>query len=361
MVFQILKWLAFLILGLLSVVLIGLQAYKFYLRIATRIETHNGISWLEEVELGGQRQWIFIRGEDRNNPVLIFLHGGPGAPLFGISSSRTLYSELIKHFTIVHWDQRGAGKSFSRDLPVKSLTFGRLVEDCNELIDYTRDRFNAQKVFVVGHSWGSVIGFKTAYRYPEKIHAFVGVAQIISNHEKLAISYDFVVDAAKNSEDGKRLNTLEAIGPPPFDTLEEIMELNRNISHFGGVMRKAGLEQSATMLGFLTSPEYSFSEGLRAMRLKGMEFTISALWDEIEDMDIAEEIRSIEIPIYFFEGKFDMANPTVIVEDFYNNLEDRKDIHLVIFEDSAHFPMIEQRKKYQDLLIRIASNKNLDE
>jgi len=328
---------------------------------STKIETPNGISSLEEITLGGLKQWIFIRGEDRNNPILIFLHGGPGAPLFGISSSRTLYAELIKHFTVVHWDQRGAGKSYSSDIPVNSLTFDRLVEDCNELIDYTRDRFNAQKVFVVGHSWGSVIGIRTAYRYPEKIHAFVGVAQIINNHEKLAISYDFVVDAAEKSGDVRRLNTLEEIGPPPFDTLEEIKELNKYISHYGGVMRNVGFQQTIAMLGFLTSPEYSLSEGLNAMRQKGMDFTIIALWDEMEDIDLAEEIRSIEVPIYFFEGKFDMANPTVIVEDFYNSLEDREDIHLVIFEGSAHFPMIEEREKYQDLLISVALKESQDE
>jgi pimeloyl-ACP methyl ester carboxylesterase len=189
----------------------------------------------------------------------------------------------------------------------------------------------------------------------------VGVAQIISNHQKLAISYDFVVDAAEESGDVRRLNTLKAIGPPPFDTLEELMELNRNISHFGGVMRNAGFEQKIAMLGFLTSPEYSLSDGLSAISLNGMEFTISALWDEMEDIDIAQEIRSIEVPIYFFEGKFDMANPTVIVEDFYNSLENREDIHLVIFEGSAHFPMIEEREKYQDLLISIASKVLQDE
>lgn len=191
MILKVLKRLAYLLVGLSSLSLIGLQAYKIILRIATRIEAPNGISSLEEIELGGQRQWIFIRGEDRNNPN-------------------------------------------------------------------------------------------------------------------------------------------------------------------GGVMRNVGFEQMTAMLGFLTSPEYSLSEGLNAMRLKGMDFTISALWDEMEDIDLAEEIRSIEVPIYFFEGKFDMANPTVIVEDFYNSLEDREDIHLVIFEGSAHLPMIEEREKYEDLLVSVA-------
>jgi pimeloyl-ACP methyl ester carboxylesterase len=358
MFLQVIKWAAYLLAGLLLLGLISLLMYRAYLVKSTKIETPNGISSLEEITPGGLKQWIFIRGEDRSNPILIFLHGGPGAPLFGISSARTLYAELIKHFTVVHWDQRGAGKSYSRDIPVKSLTFDRLVEDCNELIDYTRDRFNAQKVFIVGHSWGSVIGIKAVYGYPEKIHAYVGVGQIISNHEKLAISYDFVIDAAEKSGDVRRLDKLKEIGLPPFETPEAINVLNSHISRYGGVMRNVGFKQMIAMLGFLTSPDYSLSEGLNAMRQKGMDFTIRALWDEMEDIDVSEEIRSIEVPIYFFEGKFDMANPTVIVEDFYNSLEDRQNIHLIIFEGSAHLPMIEEREKYQDLLTSVASNES---
>ncbi|MFX0079380.1 MAG: alpha/beta fold hydrolase, partial [Candidatus Hermodarchaeota archaeon] len=131
---------------------------------------------MEEITLGDLKQWIFIRGTDQKNPVLLFLHGGPGAPLLGMSSSRKYDAELIKHFTVVHWDQRGAGKSFNRDIPVDSMTLDRFVEDCNELIDYLRNRFHTQKVFIVGHSGGTIIGIKTAHKYPEKIHAYVGVA-----------------------------------------------------------------------------------------------------------------------------------------------------------------------------------------
>ena len=355
MILQILMWWVFLLVGLVPLVFFGLQAYKIILRTTTRIASPNGISSLEPIDLGGQRQWIFIRGEDRNNPILIFLHGGPGAPLFGISSARTLYAELIKHFTVVHWDQRGSGKSYNRAMPAELLTFDRLVEDCNELIDSMRDRFKARKVIVLGHSWGSVIGIKTVYRYPEKIFAYVGVGQIISNYEKLAISYDFVVDAAEKAGDTKRLTALQEIGPPHFNSVDELQALNENIAHFGGVFRKMGFEQMTAMMGFLTSPEYSLTESMNAIRLKGMDFTLNALWDELEDIDVAEEIRSIEIPVYFLHGKFDMANPTGIVVDLYNSLEHRENIHLIMFEDSAHLPMIEEREKYQELLVSIAS------
>ena len=127
--------------GLFLFIFGGLLSYKEYLEWTTKIETPNGISSLEQVKLGNQKQWIFIRGTDQNNPVLLFLHGGPGEPILGMSSSRTRDAELIKHYTVVHWDQRGGGKSFNSDIPVQSMAFDRWVEDCNELIDYLRIKF----------------------------------------------------------------------------------------------------------------------------------------------------------------------------------------------------------------------------
>ena len=113
---------------------IGLILYKNYLRYSTRIETSNGISSLEEITLGDLKQWIFIRGTDQTNPILLFLHGGPGAPLLGMSSSRKYDAELIKHFTVVHWDQRGAGKSFSAEIPIDSMTLDRLHACMHDLL-----------------------------------------------------------------------------------------------------------------------------------------------------------------------------------------------------------------------------------
>ncbi|MHC4343805.1 MAG: alpha/beta fold hydrolase, partial [Planctomycetota bacterium] len=115
-----------------------------------------------------------------------------------------LDAELIKNFTVVHWDQRGAGKSYNSDIPVKCMTIDTLVEDCNELIEYLKNRFNTQKVFIVAHSSGSVIGIKTAHKYPEKIYAYVGVGQIINDYEQLKISYNFIVEEAKKSGDVAR-------------------------------------------------------------------------------------------------------------------------------------------------------------
>jgi len=288
------------------------------------------------------------------NTILIFLHGGPSAPMGGMSSSRKFDAELIKHFTVVHWDQRGAGKSYNRDIPIDSMTHHRLVEDCNELIDYVRNKFDTEKVFIVGHSAGTVIGIKTAHKYPEKIHAYVGVAQVINEYEKQKISYNFIVQEAEKSGDVKIQNAITVIGPPPYDTPEKDMEKARYIVRYGGFIHDNPVKQiGVAMLNFLTSPEYSLSEGMRTFRNKGLEFTMDAMWEEIRNINLTKEIQSIKVPIYFFEGKYDMITPTVLVENFYNNLDAEKGKKLIIFENSAHVPMLEEKEKYEGLLINV--------
>ncbi|MHC4154171.1 MAG: alpha/beta fold hydrolase [Planctomycetota bacterium] len=351
---KIVLYSALVLVVLLSCFLIGLLVYKNHLEDSTRIETPNGISSLEEITLGGLKQWIFIRGTDQKNPVLIFLHGGPGAPAPGMSSSRKLDAELIKNFTVVHWDQRGAGKSYNSDIPVKCMTIDTLVEDCNELIEYLKNRFNTQKVFIVAHSSGSVIGIKTAHKYPEKIYAYVGVGQIINDYEQLKISYNFIVEEAKKSGDVKIQDAIKEIGPPPYDTAEKLYEMQNYIFRFGGVIHDNSNKQIGSLLfSFLTSPEYSVSEGFENLMMKGFYFSVSAMWDEIKNINITKEIQSIEVPVYFFEGKYDMATPTVLVQKFLESLNAEKGKELVVFENSAHMPMVEEKERYEDLLVNL--------
>jgi len=347
--------------GFFSFLFIGFLLYKKYLKYSTKIETANGISSLEEITLGDLKQWIFIRGADRNNRILLFLHGGPGAPLLGMSSSRKFDSELIKHFTVVHWDQRGAGKSFYGDIPADSMTLDRFVEDCNELIDYLRNRFQTQKVIIVAHSGGTVIGIKTAYKYPEKIHAYVGVAQVVNEYEQQKVSYDFIVEEAKKSVDAGIQNAIKAIGPPPYKSPKNFLKMAGIVGKYGGFLHSKSMKDLIILtFDFLTSPEYSLLEGIRTFRNKGFYFTINAMWEEMKNVNLAKEIQSIKVPIYFFEGKYDVTTPTVVVKKFYDNLDAEKGKKLFIFEKSGHMPMMEEKERYEELLINVVLKDSLN-
>ncbi|MDJ0592326.1 MAG: alpha/beta fold hydrolase [Pleurocapsa sp. MO_226.B13] len=191
-----------------------------------------------------------MRGEDRNNPVLLVLHGGPGATAGFMPSSRNLDAELIKHFTVVHWDRRGAGKSYSRDIPISSMTFDRMVADCNELIDRLRNKFNVQKVFLVGYSAGSITGINVAHRYPEKIQAYVGISQYINDYEREKIWNDFIAKEAEKSGDVKIQRAMKAMKPLSHDAdpLEKHSEKSGYLFRYGGVIHKRKVQQLGALL-----------------------------------------------------------------------------------------------------------------
>ncbi len=336
------------------VAFIGLQSCKPYLSISTKITTPNGISSLEEITLGGIKQWIFIRGKDKNNPVLIFLHGGPGEPALGMQSSRNLDTELIKHFTVVHWDQLGAGKSYNGAIPINAMTFNRWIEDCNDLIDSLRSRFNTPKVFLVGHSGGTIVGMKIAHKFPEKIHAYVGVSQIVNYYEQQKISYNFIVEEAKKSGNTEIQNEIHAIGPPPYHIHTKELEKAEYIVKYGGFIRNDVMKEIGfILLSYLTSPEYLLLEGIKTISGKGLNFTRNSRYEEIKKINFTEEVKSLKTPVYFFQGKHDMITPTVQIEEFFNNLNAEKGKRLIIFENSAHLPILEENEKYNDLLIRL--------
>ncbi len=349
---KVITWVISVLIGFFLLIIVSLILYKNILKYSTRISTANGISSLEKITLGGEKQWIFIRGKDRTNPILLFIYGGPGEPVCAMASSRKLDAELISYFTVVHWDQRGSGKSFSRKISADSMSIDRIVEDCNELIDHLLTRFDKDKVFIVAHSSGTLFGIKTAHKYPEKIHAYVGVAQIINDYEHEKINYDFVIEEAEKSDNEKHQIAIKAIGPPPYETPKKLFEKAKYIVRYGGMIADFSAKKMISLiLPYLTSPEYSLSEGIRTILGKGRNFTTEALWKEITDVNFTKEIDSIKVPIYFFEGRYDMITPTVQVEKYYKKLKAEKGKNLIIFENSAHFPMLEEKEKYQNILI----------
>lgn len=357
--YRIGKWTAIGFAALVVVLFAGLYAAKVVLKMTTRIESSNGISSLEQVTLGGAEQWIFIRGTDVNNPVLLFLHGGPGMPIIGMATSRQLDAELIDHFTVVHWDQRGSGKSYD---PTLTMSLDQIINDGGALIDYLLDRLGQEKVYLVAHSWGTIFGAEIAYRNQEKLHAYVGISQIVDNAEKEERTYHHYLDYARRVGDDEAVERLDAIGPPPFDSLDELYGKDGCLPPTAMIKdNETAARFGLLFLGFLISPEYSWLEGIQTMRMQGMDFTIEALWDQWDSVNVAAELEAADVPEYFFEGRHDWTNPTVLVEEFYENLEDKDDVNLIIFENSAHFPMIEEKEKYQDLIINVVLKDGLND
>ena len=192
------------------------------------------IAVLESVPVGGIEQYVLIRGQSTSNPILLFLHGGPGYPQ--ISFSRKFQAELEKDFIVVQWDQRGSGTSYSRKIPEFSMNREQFVSDTIELVHYLLERFNQEKLYLAGHSWGSDLGIRTAVTIPDMLYAYIGIGQVVHTDRQEQISYTYVMDKALRDQNKKAVRELEEIGYPPYGNHETDVMVQRSwLEHYGGV------------------------------------------------------------------------------------------------------------------------------
>lgn len=182
-----------------------------------RITSPNGIASLEKISLGGVNQSIQIRGADKSKPILLFLHGGPGFPQMPFAH---LNAELERHFVVVQWDQRGAGKSYSSSIPDESMRVAQFVADAHELVQILLARFGAQRCYLVAHSWGSLFGAQLAAQHPDLFFAYVGIGQTVDLPQTEQVLYQFALDSARREDNQKAIADLQRIGRPPHSNAD---------------------------------------------------------------------------------------------------------------------------------------------
>jgi pimeloyl-ACP methyl ester carboxylesterase len=168
------------------------------------------------VRIGGIQQWVVVEGQDCANPVVLIVHGGPGNP--NTPFAHTLFGDWAKDFTVVHWDQRGAGKTYQANPPAEdeALTVERLTADGVEVARYATQRFGKRKVILMGGSWGSALAVNIAQAQPDLFHAYVGTAQMVNYQDNVAASYARTLSLARTAGDAETIGKLEALGPPPW-------------------------------------------------------------------------------------------------------------------------------------------------
>ena len=181
-----------------------------------KIVSPNGVETLTAVPINGTQQWLSVRGRDRRNPILLVLHGGPGSPT--MPEDYTFQSPWEDYFTVVEWDQRGAGKTYAANDPkivAPTMTIDQLTMDAEEVVRYVQKTYGKRKIFLMGHSWGTVLGVRLAEAHPDWFYAYVGVGQIVNMRESERIGYDFVLGQAKEHHNDTAVKELEALAPLP--------------------------------------------------------------------------------------------------------------------------------------------------
>lgn len=299
------------------------------------------------LRIGGIDQWLMIRGESVANPVLVLLHGGPGSP--ETSLFRYFNSSLEKSFTLVYWEQRGAGRSYSRDLQDKDMTIERFVADLDELVDAITQKLSKKRVVILGHSWGSALGTLYAARHPEKVCAYVGTGQIGDLQASELSSYAFVLEEAKRRNNRRALKQLDAIGKPPY-TSKSVGVQRRWLMRFVGLMRGKSFWQVFRVLR--SSPESSLV--LLPNMIRGVLFSLRTLWPQVSRLNLEIAAPELKMPVFFFIGRHDHQVAAETSAAYFAKLiAPAKE--LVWFEESAHMPPFEEADKFNAKLVELVA------
>lgn len=338
---------------IMLLVAIGAGIFTLGIRPSVRLftdaagsELPNSIAVLRDLEINGMKQWVSIRGRDRDNPVLLWLHGGPGSAQ--ISMSHYLDKELEERYVVVHWDQRGAGKSNHSGLKEETMTVQQFKDDTVALISYIKEYLGQEKIYLLGHSWGTQLGIELAYEFPEKFHGYIAVSQVVNHSRAVEIASAWLRQEMKNSNDQEGLKKLEDLKNPAHYH-KDYRELAQLVSSYGG-----NYEESILGLAKISfrAPEYNFIDYYRL--LGGMIRGGTPIHRDgiFAQYNYIESIPELEIPIYFFIGSKDYNTPFQLVEEYYIKIVAPYK-KLVIFEDSGHTPFITENEKFIQELIAV--------
>jgi pimeloyl-ACP methyl ester carboxylesterase len=303
------------------------------------------------VQINGFKQGMFIKGNNINNPVLLFLHGGPGMPEYGLTQKYP--TNLEENFIVCWWEQRGAGLSSNKNIEYEHLTVENVISDTIEVTNYLRERFNQEKIYLMGHSWGSFVGLKAAEQNHELFYAYIGVAQIAYQLKSEKIAYKYMLEQYKNNHNRSMVKKMEKYNIPDSVTIPlNYAEFRDKPMHELGIGTMHEMKSVITgiFLPIMQNTEYTFSERINIWKAKSICLNKTNLWDTMIATDLTTEITSIEIPIYFMHGVYDYTVNYSLAKEYYEKINSPLK-GFYTFEHSAHSPLFEESERVNKILL----------
>ncbi len=305
------------------------------------------LDYSENVEVNGSIQNIRVRAAKKGLPVILFLHGGPG-----VCDRHNIlrdHSDLAEDFTLVCWDQRGSGKSYTPDIKKSVPKVADYVDDVEFMLEYLTGKFGVRKVAMVGHSWGSIIGVLAAARRPDLLFAYVGEGQFVDGDRNEEGSYRFCLEEAKRRGDKKALAALEKGAPVDgvYPDNKSMMTQRDCLSRYGGAIHggKQGLVKGLLM-PLLKTKEYSLADIVKYAQ--GATYLTDVMWPDVVGQRLSA-IKSLDVPVVITQGRHDYNTPSAIAKEWFDALSAPAK-KWVWFENSAHSPDVEEPEKWSAVL-----------
>lgn len=326
----------------------------------------DGISLIEEVVIGSIKQSILLQGQKVDNPVLLFLHGGPSMPIPGVSSRGKDYTlatntkELVENFIVVFWDQRGTGKSYHDNIPRDTMNVRQFVADTIELTDYLRHKFNQKKIHLAAHSWGTIPGLMAADERPDLFYTYTGLSQIVNWAENDRLGYPWALAEAEKRNNRKALEELTSIGAPPYaESVNQWQVLRKWQQRFGTLIysdheiKHPGMRRLAGDMLF--SADYSLKDVFNSF-IKGFKLIYTDDFiKEIATIDFKKTATKFALPVTFIHGRKDVHVHGQLVEEYYEVLKKINDVQLYWMDKSGHVFHPDDAKIIENILIGLTA------
>jgi pimeloyl-ACP methyl ester carboxylesterase len=303
------------------------------------------IAELTAVPIGGHDQWIMLRGQSIDAPVLLFLEGGPGGTALG--SMRYAGEPLEEHFTVATWDQRGTGKSASALEPLDTLTVDQAVSDTIEVTEYLRDRFEEDRIYLLGSSWGTTLGTLAVQARPDLFHAYIGSGQMVDQQETDKLMYAESVAYAQRVGDTGFAEQLRAIGPPPYtDMLAYPVAIASN-PDWHDFTHGADHDARSTYPANLTVEEYTLTEQVRSAA--ALIDTFALMYPQLQEIDSRRDVPRLDVPVFIVEGAHEAPGRAVLARQWFEQLS-APSKQIVTFESSGHTPHLHEPGRFATYL-----------
>jgi len=298
-------------------------------------------------DINGVRQGMFIQSKDAANPVLLCLHGG--LPEYFLTERYP--TGLENDFTVVWWEQRGAGLSYSPGIPPETMTLEQFIADTLSVTSYLLNRFSKEKIYLMAHSHGTFIGLQAAARAPELYYAYIGEAQMVHQLKSEVLAYEYMLGRFKETGASRMVRRLAAAPVTMADgTPDAYLAVRDRAMHRLGVGTTHDMKSvlSGIFWPSLRSPQYTLSEKIKMWRGK-LSSGVSVLWDEMLATDLAERVTELALPAYFFHGIYDYTVSYQLARDYFEGLEaPLKGFYS--FGRSAHSPIFEEPEKARRIM-----------
>lgn len=355
----------YILIGMLILIIV-LVALIFCIRTINakknKITSENGIQQNLYVDIGKIQQYLQIRGEDDNNPVILFLHGGPCNPNAYIAPY--YQKSLEKNFTIVNWDQRGCGRTFYANPDMdynKEISINILINDIDEIVTYLSSRFRQEKVIIMGHSWGTVLGTQYCLKYPEKVNAYIGIGQCISVMKGEELAVNKAIDTAQannNIQDLKKMKDLwKAVSQQKKMSLEfvtDFITMRKLIAKY--LSCNDDMPLFKTMWLYLTSSEMSLTDIKFFFKINNFKNRLkyASMLDEyvFYEFDLQQYSSDYQVPVYFISGESDCIPPLTVVEEYLDSIT-APDKGMFLVEKAGHIPFLDNAEAFCGIVLKI--------